>query len=1222
MKHTRQLNVAAFCAAAALCAGLTACGDESAPSVRVAQLNEACSAEKPCDAGLECSAEGVCVVKKAQLNEACSAVIACADGLECGADGKCVTSGSAEPEKAKLGEACGADKACDSGLECGAEGKCVEKTTDPGPGPVEDPCAKANCPDGQACFAGRCYDQECIVGEELKACDNGQMCAKGECVDDGCQDKTCGEGEICLKGLCEDALCYEKAIVCSDGATCVKGNCVDNECLSQTCDSGLVCAKGNCVYPACVGKEACGIGKSCNEAGDCVFNEDPALKAEADKKETDENGGSALISLSLNNPPSKDVTVECALAPENAANEASVSCESVRFDASNYADVQMIHVVGLPDNVIDEDQKYTLTITTVSEDAEFNGLSQSIEMVNKNVDTVGVKIEADNLQTSEAGGSAVFTAVLKAKPAADVTFVVSTSNAAYGVINGDPENKLTVTFTPENWDQPQEIKVVGVDDDENPNAEDHKYQVTFENTVSEDAAYNGLAIDPIDVLNLDNDIADAFLSLSEIVTEENAHDPVDIKVRLGLAPKSKVNVSVMLLENKDADDVTDEAVLLSEEEFSLDKDSYKEGKIISIKGVDDHIIDGDQDYVVRLRFSSNDSDYNKLGDKYIPAKSIDTNIAGLLMSASDTSVSEDMSTIDLSVALTSIPTADVVVAVSSSDTTECTVSQDSLTFTADDWDKPQVIKVRGEDDQIVDGDIVSQIKFKAASEDKNFDAHEDMFEITTLDNDVAMIVVADKSLSIAENSEDVIAFTVSLSAEPNAPVTVVMKSSDESEIKILGSTSLVFNEENWRTPQTVQLKVQDDNLPDGTQVAHIDFQSASKDKTFDGLSAISSHYYIFDNESASVTLSALKTIFRQGDAETEMSVVLSTMPLNDVTVTLSTTNNDLAKLATKELKFTTANWNQPQTVKVTSDINAAKAAKTVGTISAVATGAGIYNNVKSNDLAMTIYAFEGSKEFSYTGSVQTVSLLPGTYKLMVWGASGGANGANINGSNPGGAGGYSEGTVTLTKNTDLFVYVGGQGAVYEGGFNGGQPSNGYGHTSAGGGATDIRIGTDSLYARVIVAGGGGGSTGYCVDHPGACGGGLTACSAMNYNGITPTGGTLTGPGVGAQTGTFGSASTVDNHGGGGGGGWYGGGSGKGGSCDGPGAGGSGWVYTEENYTKWSETSEGQSGQWKLDSSYYLTSAKTVAGNLVFPAPGAGTETGHVGNGYARITLAE
>jgi hypothetical protein len=48
-----------------------------------------------------------------------------------------------------------------------------------------------------------------------------------------------------------------------------------------------------------------------------------------------------------------------------------------------------------------------------------------------------------------------------------------------------------------------------------------------------------------------------------------------------------------------------------------------------------------------------------------------------------------------SVVLKSEPTADVVIAVASSDVTEGTVSAASLTFTAADWNVPQTVTVTG-----------------------------------------------------------------------------------------------------------------------------------------------------------------------------------------------------------------------------------------------------------------------------------------------------------------------------------------------------------------------------------------------------------------------------------------------------------------------------------------------------------------------------------------------
>ena len=1163
MKQSRQLSLLAVCTLAALGLGVASCGDES--SGVYGKLNDACSASKPCADGFVCSDEGKCVEK----------------------------TDDPKSDPAKLGEDCSAEKACDTGLECGAEGKCVEKTVDPGPGPgpVDDPCATANCPDGQACLAGRCYDRECITDDVLKSCDNGQMCSKGECVDDGCQDKTCGEGEVCSKGICEDALCLEKAIVCSDGSTCVKGECVDNECLSMTCDGGLVCAKGDCVYPACVGKDACDAGKVCNESGDCVFASDPALNAVADTTETDENGASATISLTLNNPPSKDVTVTCALSPENAAAEAEVSCESVLFDAQNYGDVQTIHVIGLPDNVIDEDQNYTLTITTVSEDAAFNGLTQTVNMVNKNVDTVGVGItvNGDKLTTTESGGSAVFSAVLKAKPAADVTFVVSTSNAAYGVINGDPENKLTVTFTPENWDTPQEIKVVGVDDGEQPNDSDHLYQVTFEKTVSEDPNYAGLEISPIDAINLDNDIAEVFIDKDSIVTEEGGV-PVDVTLRLGLAPTDDVEVSIQLFA-ADKENETDEVKLLTESKLKLNESNYKEGVVVSLQGIDDNIIDGDQDYQVRLKFMTFDEKYEKLPEKWIAGKNIDKNVAGLKKEYTETTVSEDGSTLDVAISLMSIPTAPVTVAIASSDKSEMTVKPDTMTFTPEDWDKPQIITVTGMDDVVIDGDIVSELTLKLTSEDKNFGGDpenealkpiEDKIEITTLDNEVAEIVVVAEGAEVMENSGKTLEFKVVLSAQPEHPVTVSTKSSDESELKILGQPTLIFTEESWNVAQTVYMKVQDDNYADGTQTVHIDLGSVSEDPNFDGLTAKSPDYNILDNESASVTLTAGKTTLVPGDYTTTVSVALSAPPLSDVVVTLNTTNAETAALSNNKLTFTTENWNTPQTVTLTdANPQKAKTAKSSETISAVADGEGQYKGLASNNIQMTLYAFK-EKSFAYTGGLQEIALLPGKYKLEVYGSQGtaGWEGGVV------GKGGYSSGTYQLAAAKTFYVCVGGNAyheATGAGGYNGG----GYGHARSvgarGGGATHIAIakrgnGTLREYASyqsevLIVAGGAGGVE---WDGTGGAGGGATGGTGTSPRAGAGTGGSQSAGGTSAQYsggpnvlynggfgyGGYGYRSDVltygweGDYGAGGGGGWYGGG---GTSYAGAAGGGSGYI---------------------------------------------------------------
>lgn len=148
-----------------------------------------------------------------------------------------------------------------------------------------------------------------------------------------------------------------------------------------------------------------------------------------------------------------------------------------------------------------------------------------------------------------------------------------------------------------------------------------------------------------------------------------------------------------------------------------------------------------------------------------------------------------------------------------------------------------------------------------------------------------------------------------------------------------------------------------------------------------------------------------------------------------------------------------------------------------------------------------------TKNFDYTGGVQSIELPKGKYKLQCWGAQGGTSYGNSNG--VGSKGGYSEGVLTLTETTTLYVFVGGKGSngsstsLVNGGWNGGGASvgkssynsggeNGISYPASGGGSTDICTVTSSmsyssgrtnrssasLLSRIIVAGGGAGGSYY------------------------------------------------------------------------------------------------------------------------------------------------
>lgn len=262
--------------------------------------------------------------------------------------------------------------------------------------------------------------------------------------------------------------------------------------------------------------------------------------------------------------------------------------------------------------------------------------------------------------------------------------------------------------------------------------------------------------------------------------------------------------------------------------------------------------------------------------------------------------------------------------------------------------------------------------------------------------------------------------------------------------------------------------------------------------------------------------------------------------------------------------------------------------------------------------------------FDYIGSVQTATLTPGTYKLECWGGQGGTYSSYI-----GGYGGYSKGTITLTEATTVYVSVGGAGSSSStaAGFNGG--GTGISSGRGGGGATDVRISQNSLYSRVIVAGGGGGAGVTSANvNPCGCGGGEYGGDGY-YNDTTGSyttgqnrcGGSAsqTAGGITWSTGTqatFGQGGNASGYScGGGGGGWYGGGGAYDSDSDSDGrwgGGGSGYVYT-------SSTAKNYPNGCLLNSTHYLTNTQTIAGNTSFTSPTGSAETGHTGNGFCRIT---
>ena len=320
-------------------------------------------------------------------------------------------------------------------------------------------------------------------------------------------------------------------------------------------------------------------------------------------------------------------------------------------------------------------------------------------------------------------------------------------------------------------------------------------------------------------------------------------------------------------------------------------------------------------------------------------------------------------------------------------------------------------------------------------------------------------------------------------------------------------------------------------------------------------------------------------------------------------------------------------------------------------------------------------------QFSCVKKCQTITLpWYDSYIMECWGAQGGDVPSIGAGSGPvpyGGKGAYVKGTIILSRDNVLYVYVGEQGGYDITSnvrtFNGGGCGNSTtsdGHAARGGGATDIRTskhsesdgwgGNTSLNSRIIIAAGGGGCTSYgTVATSTGNGSGGAAGGLIGYSGSTTykpskasavasgsatnaSGGNQQNGGIGmlwdgapTVNGSLSSSNGSKGYGGmvedimytaGGGSGLYGGGSG--GvvpACVGSAAGGSSFIsghpgcITISGYAFASGSTKMIDGKGLL----WTTSSQTTGGSAErMPTTSGGQEalnTGHSGDGYAKIT---
>ena len=653
---------------------------------------------------------------------------------------------------------------------------------------------------------------------------------------------------------------------------------------------------------------------------------------------------------------------EVTVTPSSGDDGAVSVTGALVFDANNWNMPQPVSVGGVADDDAVDETVVVSHAVTVSDgssdymDATVTPAGDVTVTVTDN-DTAGVTVSASTLTVVEEAMN-TYTIVLMSAPGGG-------GNATVTPMSGDPTIATVsdaLTFTADNWDDEQTVRVSGTDD---PDPNDESTNITH--TVS---GYDTITTaDPVAVTVTDPDTVGVMLSTNTVTLTESTTG--FYTVELDTEPSGNVTITPM-------SDTPAAATVSGALTFT--PANWNEEQSVIITGVDDANTETD---TAQITHTIAGGDYGGVGVGMVTATVTDTDTAGVTISAGTLSIGEDTSSgadNTYTVVLNTEPSGAVTVALVSSDTDAVTASVSTVNFSATDWNTPKNVVLTGVEDDDGNNETVNITHTVSGANYADAAISPNPVVVTVTDNDPLGIRLSVTALSVGEEGATA-NYTVRLNTEPDGNVTITPTSGDTGAATV--SAALVFTASNWNTPQPVVVtgEADDDATDETVTITHA--ATGSADYAAVVLTAETVTVTVTDNDPRGVTVPSTPVSVTEGETA-NYGVVLDTQPTGDVTVT---PDSDTPAVATVSgaLVFTPANWNTAQSVTVTGTEDADSEPDSASITHAVAgadyasvTVANVAVTVTDNDMpgvtisTATLTIGEGTS--SGTGNTYTVVL--------------------------------------------------------------------------------------------------------------------------------------------------------------------------------------------------------------------------------------------------------
>lgn len=529
---------------------------------------------------------------------------------------------------------------------------------------------------------------------------------------------------------------------------------------------------------------------------------------------TSESGATTTFQVFLSSAPTATVTIP-TIASSNTL-EGTVSPSTLTFTPTNWSIPQTVTITGVDDSIDDGNQNYSIVFgTTTSSDPVYNNfVTTNLNVINADNETgSGITVSGLSGNTTEVGGTATFNVILNTDPTSSVTIQISSSNTNEGTVSPN-----SLTFNSGNWNITQTVTITGVNDliqDGNVS-----YNIIIGGVTSANSNYAGLANQTLSLSNTDNDTAGYTINTTNpFLVTDGGQITSSIQISLNSQPTSNVTIPIASLNTAEAN--------VSVSSVTFTPSNWNIVQTILVSGVNDGTVDGNQAFTIDLAIpTTSDSVYAALNPANQSGNSCDNDGTGVLISVCRTNstltTTESGGALTFYLLLSQSPTANVNIGLSSSNTSEGTVSPATITLNTSNWNTfsgSNLITVTGIDDSNYDGDISYNLNFATSSStDLVFNGiNLSPIGLVNQDNEIYFNVSAVTGSPMVENIiGGTASFTIALNSAPSGinTVSIGISSSDATEGTVSPS-SVVFNSGNWNTPQTITVTPVDDTIADG-----------------------------------------------------------------------------------------------------------------------------------------------------------------------------------------------------------------------------------------------------------------------------------------------------------------------------------------------------------------------------------------------------------------------